>query len=148
MDLVYTLIWALVISNIIAVVMIVAVVPLLGYLSYIRGNLLIPFVFVLTFLGSYLGAKAWENLILLFVFGSLGYFLKKYRWPRPPFVIGIILGPIAEDSYHKAMALWGPSFLLRPGTLIMIILIVLSIAYYIWRTRKQIVKSEGMNHVG
>jgi len=147
MDLVYTLIWALVIANVVGVVLIVAVVPLLGYLSFIRGNLLIPFVLVLTFLGAYLGAKAWENIILLFIFGMLGYFLKKYRWPRPPFVIGLILGPIAEDSYHKAMALWGPSFLLRPGTLIMIVMIVASIAYYIWRTRKQLNKSEGLFHV-
>ena len=38
--------------------------------------------------------------------------------------IGLILGPIAEDSYHKAYALWGYGFLLRPGTLIMIGLII------------------------
>jgi putative tricarboxylic transport membrane protein len=138
LHLVYTLIWALVIANVIAVLMILAVVPLLGYLTFIRGNLLIPFVLILTFLGSYLGAKTWENLVLLFVFGMLGYFLKKYRWPRPPFVIGLILGPVAEDSYHKAMALWGPSFLLRPGTLLMVVLIIASIAYYIWRTRKML----------
>lgn len=147
LPLVYTLIWALVIANVVAVIMIVAVVPLLGYLSFIRGNLLIPFVLVLTFLGAYLGAKAWENLILLYLFGMLGYFLKKYRWPRPPFVIGLILGPIAEDSYHKAMALWGPSFLLRPGTLLMIAMIIGSVAYYIWRTRKQLNKPGVSFHV-
>ena len=147
LHLVYTLIWALVIANVVAVLMIVSIVPLLGYLSYIRGNLLIPFVLVLTFLGAYLGAKAWENIILLFLFGMLGYFLKKYRWPRPPFVIGLILGPIAEDSYHKAMALWGPSFLLRPGTMLMIVLIIGSIAYYIWRTRKLLNKPGVQFHV-
>ena len=65
--------------------------------------------------------------------GILGYFLKKYHWPRPPFVIGFILGPIAEDSFHKAMALWGPSFLLRPGALVMIGLIVLTIGIYVYR---------------
>jgi TctA family transporter len=147
MDLVYTLIWALVIANVIAVFMIVAVVPLLGYLSYVRGSLLIPFVLVLTFLGSYLGAKSWENLILLFGFGMLGYFLKKYRWSRPPFVIGLILGPIAEDSYHKAMSLWGPSFLLRPGTLLMIGLIVVSVGIYIWRSYNKKENPEAMKHV-
>ena len=147
LNIVYTLIWALVIANVVAVLMILAVVPLLGYLSYVRGGLLIPFVLVLTFLGAYLGAKAWENLILLFAFGMLGYFLKKNRWPRPPFVIGLILGPIAEDSYHKAMALWGPGFLLRPGTLFMIALTVLSVVYYIWRTRKQLSKPGVSFHV-
>ena len=74
--------------------------------------------------------------MLLTVLGALGYFMKKYDWPRPPFVIGLILGAIAEDSFHKAMALWGPAFLLRPGALIMEALIVFSIGFYIWRTIK------------
>jgi len=136
MDIVWILIWALMLANIAAVAMFVLAAPTLGYLSYVRGNLLIPFVLTLTFLGAYLSHRAWENMVLLVVLGTLGYFLKKYSWPRPPFVIGLILGGIAEDSFHKSMALWGPSFLLRPGALIMLGLIVLSIGIYVWRTIK------------
>jgi TctA family transporter len=135
MDIVWTLIWALMIANVVAVIMFFAVAPGFGYLSYVRGGLLIPFVFTLTYLGSYLSHRAWENLVLLTVLGTLGYFMKKHDWPRPPFVIGLILGPIVEDSFHKAMALWGPRFLLRPGALFMIALIVVSFGIYIWRTR-------------
>jgi len=136
MDIVLVMIWALAIANVLAVVIFLFVIPVVGYLSYVRGSLLIPFVFVLTFLGAFLSQMNWENLVLLTVFGTLGYFLKKYDWPRPPFVIGLILGPIAEDSYHKAMTIWGPSFLLRPGAMVMIALIVFSIAFYIWRENK------------
>ncbi len=136
MEIVYVLMWGLMIANILAVIMFVLVAPSLGYLSYVRGNLLIPFVLVLTFLGAYLGHRAWENMVLLVALGVLGYFLKKFHWPRAPFVIGLILGPIAEDSFHKAMSLWGPSFLLRPGALFMISLIILSIGFYLWRLVK------------
>ena len=113
--------------------MFIMVAPGLGYLSYVRGNLLIPFVLVLTFLGAFLSHRAWENMVLLALLGVLGYFLKKYDWPRPPFVIGLILGPIAEDSFHKSMSLWGPAFLLRPGALIMLVLIAITIGVYIFR---------------
>lgn len=136
MDTVWTLIWALMLANILAVFMFLAMAPAFGYLSYVRGSLLIPFVLTLTYLGSFLSHRAWENLVLLTILGVLGYFLKKYNWSRPPFVIGLILGPIAEDSFHKAMSLWGPSFLLRPGAMIMIALIVLSVGFYIFRTIK------------
>jgi TctA family transporter len=147
MDIVWILIWGLMLANVVAVIMFVLAAPTLGYLSYVRGNLLIPFVLTLTFLGAYLSHRAWENMVLLVILGTLGYFLKKYGWPRPPFVIGLILGSIAEDSFHKAMALWGPSFLLRPGALIMISLIVFSIAFYIWRAVKA--KNEpGPQHAG
>ena len=133
MDIVLVLIWGLMLANVLAVIMFIAVAPGLGYLSYVRGNLLIPFVLLLTFLGAFLAIRAWENLVVLTLLGVLGYFLKKYHWPRPPFVIGLILGPIAEDSFHKAMSLWGPAFLLRPGALIMIGLIVLTIGFYVYR---------------
>lgn len=121
--------------------------PTFSYLSYVRGSLLIPFVLTLTYLGSFLSHRAWENLVLLTILGVLGYFLKKYNWSRPPFVIGLILEPIAEDSFHKAMSLWGPSFLLRPGALVMVGLIVLSIAFYIWSTVKAKNKKRGEHHV-
>lgn len=135
MDTVWTLIWALMIANVVAVLMFFAVAPAFGYLSFVRGSLLIPFVFTLTYLGSYLSHRAWENLVLLTVLGTIGYFMKKYDWPRPPFVIGLILGPIVEESFHKATALWGAAFLLRPGALIMMALIALSFGIYLWRAR-------------
>ena len=76
-------------------------------------------------------------LAALVVLGVLGYFLKKYGWPRPPFVIGLVLGPIAEDSLHKALAIWGPTFFLRPQSLIMIALIIARLLFYFWRRHKR-----------
>jgi hypothetical protein len=101
---------------------------------YVRGAMLIPFVFVLAFLGAYLSEGAWQNMLLLVGIGVLGYFLRKYGWPRPPFVIGLVLGPIAEDSLNKALAIWGPTFFLRPLSLLFIAMIVASILYYIWQS--------------
>lgn len=136
MDLVWTLIWTLVVANVLAVIMFIACAPAFGALSFVRGGLLIPFVITLAFLGSYLSHSAWQNIVILCALGVFGYFLKRNGWPRPPFVIGLVLGPIAEDSFHKALAIWGPSFFLRPMSLVMIALIVASIGFYFWRNRR------------
>lgn len=133
LDLVWSLIWALVIANLLAVVMFLAVAPWLGLLSFVRGGLLIPFVLLLAMLGSYLSQGHWENLVIIGVLGLLGYGLKRFDWPRPPFVIGLVLGPIAEESLHKALALWGPAFLLRPLSLALIAIIVATVAFTIFR---------------
>ncbi len=135
MDLVWSLIWALALANFLSVFVFLAMAPAFSMLVFVRGALLIPFVLVLAFLGAYLSESAWENMVLLTGIGVLGYFLKKYGWPRPPFVIGLVLGHIAEDSIHKALAIWGPTFFLRPLSLVFIALIVLTIAVYIWRQR-------------
>ncbi len=135
LDLVWTLIWALVIANVLAVVMFLGIAPWLGLLAFVRGGLLIPFVLVLAMLGSYLSRGHWENLVIIIVFGILGYGLKRFRWPRPPFVIGLVLGPIAEQSLHKALALWGPAFMLRPISLILIAIIVDTLGLTLYRRR-------------
>ncbi len=133
MDLVWSLIWVLMIANVLAVVMFLICAPFFGMLTFVRGGMLIPFVLVLAFLGAYLSASAWQNIVVLVVLGVFGYFLKKYRWPRPPFVIGLVLGPIAEDSLNKALAIWGPTFFMRPLSLFFIALIFASIGFYFWR---------------
>lgn len=135
LDMVWSLIWALILANILAVFMFLLCAPAFSALTFVRGGRLIPFVLLLAFLGAYLSHAAWENIALMCGLGLLGYMLKKYKWPRPPFVIGLVLGPIAEDSLHKALALWGPSFFLRPQSLVLLALIVASIAWYLWRQR-------------
>jgi putative tricarboxylic transport membrane protein len=137
-DLVWALIWTLAIANILAVLLLLALAPWLARIASLRTGLLVPFVIVLSLLGSYLGAGAWQNFVLVICLGAIAWLFKKYDWPRPPFVIGIVLGPIAENSFHKAMALWGPSFLLRPLSLVLLAVIALTIILYVARgSRRQ-----------
>jgi putative tricarboxylic transport membrane protein len=133
LNLVWTLIWTLAIANILAVLILLACVPWFSKLASIRSGFLVPFVLVLSMLGCYLAANAWQNFILLFVLGLIGYLLKKHDWPRAPFVVGIVLGPIAEGSLHKAMAIWGYAFLMRPLSLVMLALILGTIVINIVR---------------
>ena len=135
LDVTWSLIWALAFANVIAVIMLVAAAPWIGKLGSVKVSFLIPYVLVFAMLGCYLFRGEWQNLLLVLVMGSIGYMLKRHDWPRAPFVIGVILGSIAEDSLQKAIALWGFSFFYRPISLILISLIVASIGYYIYRQR-------------
>lgn len=134
--LVWTLIWTLVIANVFAVIVLFVISRWIGLLAFIRGGLLIPFVFVLCVLGAYLSSTHWQDLLILTGLSAIGYFFLKYGWPRPPFVIGIVLGRIAEQSLHKALALWGVDFFLRPISLLLVALIVTSITIALVREYK------------
>lgn len=136
LDLVWMLIWALVVGNIIAVCFLLFIARWVAVLTFIRGNLLIPFVFVLCVLGAYISEGQWQNLVILVVLSAVGYALLKFGWPRAPFVIGLVLGGIAEKSLNTALALWGVNFFLRPLSLVLIALIVLTIGFGIYKSRK------------
>ena len=108
LDLVWILIWALVVSNILAVVIMLFATRPLVRLTFVRGGILIPFILIVVVFGVLLAKGQWENLVVLSILSPIGYAMLKYDWPRPP-LIGIVLGGIAEESLHKAWALWGRS---------------------------------------
>jgi putative tricarboxylic transport membrane protein len=107
LDLVWILIWTLVIANLLAAIMFLLVGRWLVLVVHLRGGLLVPFILLLSCMGAYLGGGSWENLLLLVALGVLGCAFKHCDWPRAPFVIGIILGPIMELSLHQSLAIWG-----------------------------------------
>jgi TctA family transporter len=136
LDLVWTLIWALVVGNIIAVCFLLFVARWAAMLTFVRGSLIVPFILVMVVLGSYINEGQWENLVVLVMLSAIGYALLRAGWPRAPFVIGLVLGKIAEESLNKALALWGLNFFLRPLSLVLIGLIAVTIAYAIYKARK------------
>jgi putative tricarboxylic transport membrane protein len=136
LPLVWSLIWALAVANVLCAIVLIFCSPWLSALAHMKTSVMVPFVLMFALLGCYLGASAWENLLLLVVFGIIGYMFKRHSWPRPPFVIGLVLGPIAEDSLLKAFALDGMSFVLRPISLVLITMIIATIVYYFWKMRK------------
>ena len=137
LDLVWMLIWALVLSNLFAVAVFLACAQQLSLVAHLRSDILIPLVFCLAVLGSLLSSGNWQHLVILVVLGALGCGLKRHGWPRPPFAIGIVLGSIAENSLHQALSIWGPAFFLRPGALILTGLTAGSVGFYFWRLKRR-----------
>ena len=135
-DIVWALIWTIAVANLFCVIILIAAAPWISSLAYVKTSLMIPIVLVLAILGCYLGQNAWENLVLIFFLGGFAYLLKRHDWPRAPFVVGVILGKIAEDSLLKALAIFGYGFFARPISLVLIAMIFASIGFYFWKARQ------------
>ena len=133
LDLVWTLIWALVIGNLIAVTFLLFIMRWAVLLTFVNGAMLVPFIVVMAVVGAYVSEGQWQNLVVLVVLSALGYGLLRFNWPRAPFVIGIVLGKIAEESLHKALELWGLQFFTRPLSLVLIAVITFTIAYAVYQ---------------
>jgi TctA family transporter len=135
MDLVWVLIWTLVIANILAALLFFAIGRWLALVPFLRVGLLVPFVMVLTLVGAYLGSGDSESLILLVGLGLLGYGLKRCDWPRAPFVIGLVLGPIMDISLHQSLAIWGWRFVMRPLALTLALAALATVIVAVHRAR-------------
>ena len=136
LDLVWTLIWALVVGNLIAVSFLLFITRWVAVLTFINATMLVPFIVVLVVIGAYVNEGQWENLLILLAMSMIGYAMLRANWPRAPFVIGLVLGRIAEESLHKAMDLWGMSFFTRPISMVLIGMIIATIIFAVLRSRK------------
>jgi putative tricarboxylic transport membrane protein len=136
LPLVWTLIWALVIGNLIAVAFLMVIMRWAAVLTFVNGAILVPFIIVLAVIGSYVNEGQWENLVVLVLISVVGYAMLRFNWPRAPFVIGLVLGRVSEESLHKALGLWGWQFFLRPLSLVLIGLIVATIAFAIYKNTR------------
>ncbi|HZS64163.1 MAG TPA: tripartite tricarboxylate transporter permease [Xanthobacteraceae bacterium] len=148
LHLTWTLIWALVIGNLIAVCFLMFIMRWAATLTFVNGAMLVPFIVVVAVVGSYVNEGQWENLIVLLMLSIVGYGLLRFNWPRAPFVIGLVLGRISEESLHKALGLWGLSFFTRPLSMILVGMIAATIAFAIYRNMQSSKSAKAFEPVG
>jgi TctA family transporter len=144
LDVVWTLMWALIVGNLIAVSFLLFINRWVAVLTFVNGAMLVPFIIVLAVIGCYVNEGQWENLVILVLLSVVGYGLLRFDWPRAPFVIGLVLGRISEESLHKALGLWGLGFFTRPLSLVLIGLIALTVAFAVYRNLRP---SKAMQHL-
>ncbi len=96
----------------------------------IPAYILMPIVAVLSIIGSYALNIRTFDLVVMFVFGILGYFLNRQDYPAAPIILGLILGPMLDENFRRTLQTSGGSmtpFFTRPIALIIFILILWSI---------------------
>lgn len=85
------------------------------------GAVVIP----LTLLSAFLETRHWSAILIVFGFAALGLLMKQYKWPRPPLILGFILGKLIEENLISAVNLYGVMGVLeRPLTIVLVIMAV------------------------
>jgi TctA family transporter len=123
------MVWTLAIANIISVILSLAVLNQLAKVTHIRGALIIPFVLLLVFVGSYTANGQLADLIVTFGFGVLGYLMVLWGWPRPPLVLGFVLGKLVETYLFISVARYGFAWLAHPLVVLLIVVMIVVVVY-------------------
>lgn len=95
----------------------------------IPSYILMPVIAVLSVIGSYALNIRMFDLITMYVFGLIGYFLSKQDYPAAPVILGLILGPMVDENLRRTLQTSGGSFApfyTRPLSIIILILIAYS----------------------
>ncbi|OFZ99655.1 MAG: tripartite tricarboxylate transporter TctA [Betaproteobacteria bacterium RIFCSPLOWO2_02_67_12] len=104
-DLVWGLIASLYVGNVILLVLNLPLIGIWVKVLQIPRDLLYAGILVFATLGAYSLHQSWIDLLTLYVFGLMGFAMRRWGIPVAPAVIGLILGPLAETQFRRALSI-------------------------------------------
>jgi len=118
LDVTYTIVWSLTLAHVMGALICLSGSRWLARISTVRPEILLPIVLALVFVAAYEGSHDWGDLYVLIGFGVVGWIMKRLGWPRPPMVLGIVIGGIFERYLYISNSLYGIGWLWHPSTTI------------------------------
>src|SRR6267154_1003983 len=127
LDITYSMVWSIAVANIVGSGLCFLFSGQLAKLATLRYTLIMPIVLSLIYIGAFEASRNWGDLYSLLFFGMLGWAMKHFRWPRPPLILGIVLGSILERYMFISIERYGVSWMLRPIVMVMFGLSILTL---------------------
>jgi putative tricarboxylic transport membrane protein len=128
-DMLYSVLFGILISSILLFVLGIFVAKQFSRIVTLPYPFLATIIIALGVVGSYSLKNSRSDVIIMFAFSFLGFFFDKYKYSTSAFILGIVLGPIAENGLRKQLIVssgdW-TTFLTRPISLVVLIVSVVS----------------------
>jgi putative tricarboxylic transport membrane protein len=102
-DLVYALLAAFIIANIVMMISELLGLPILAKVLCVPGFYLLPIVIACCFVGSFAANNRIFDILVMVIFGLVGYLLKRCDYPLAPMVVGFILAPLLEENVRRSL---------------------------------------------
>ena len=139
LDITYSMVWSVALANILGAGMAYAFSPQFARLATLRFSLILPAVMGIIYIGAFEATRQWGDLFALLFFGLVGWCMKQFKWPRPPLILGAVLGDTIERYMFISVERYGISWFARPVVAILFIMAIIGLL----RPLMQDIKSQG-----
>jgi TctA family transporter len=139
LDVTYAMVWSVALANVLGAGMCYAFSPQFAKLATLRYTLILPAVLGIIYIGAFEASRQWGDLYVLLFFGLFGWIMKQFKWPRPPLILGVVLGDIIERYLFISVERYGIEWFKRPVVIVLFTMAFLGLV----RPLLQDVKSQG-----
>jgi len=143
----YVIIWSLALANIIATLICIVIAPSIAKLTTINYSFLGPPIVVLIIFTAFQATVSWGDIWALAILSVVGILMKRFDWPRPAVIIGFVLASGFEAAIYRTVQIYGFSFLTRPQSQLLVVLILVSV-FIGWRTMRRAAAERKAQGVG
>ncbi len=138
-ELVYTIFAGMILANVVMIALGFLAALSFAMLMKVPAAILNTFIVVFCFLGAYALRNDMADAWLTMLFGVLGFFMRRYDLPIPPLVMGVILGPMAEQYFLTSMVSNGNDltvFVTRPVSAVVLLLSALMVVWAVLKSSR------------
>jgi TctA family transporter len=121
-EMIYSVVWIQGIAGITGTLIGFALSNQLAKLAQVRYSVMVPIIFIFVLMGAFSVTRDPADLLMVVAFGILGYFMRRFGYPRPAMILGLVLGGLMERYLYRSMASYGFSWLGRPAVVVLLIL--------------------------
>lgn len=136
---VYAILAGMIVIQFVMVIIGLGLAKVSPYILKIPQTLLLPVIAVLCLVGAYSNSNNMFDVLIAIMFGFIGFGMKKFKYPGAPMVLGIVLGPIAEQNLNRALIVsnndWS-TFLTHPISCCFLVLSLFIIVYSIFKNAR------------
>jgi hypothetical protein len=137
LDIIFSVVWLLGLSGVVgSIIGLILADPLAG-LAKIRYSIMVPVLLTFILMGALSATRDSLDLLFVVLFGGLGYFMKRFSYPRPPLILGMVMGSLLEKYLYISTASYGYKWLGRPAVIILFVLTIGSFAWTLWSRREK-----------
>jgi putative tricarboxylic transport membrane protein len=90
-------------GNIAGLIVVLTCVPLFAAILRVPFSIIAPIILMFCAIGAYSVHSSTFDVVLMLVFGVIGYLLKKCNYPLAPLVLAIVLGDKAEEAFRQSL---------------------------------------------
>lgn len=137
LDVTYSMVWIMVLANIVAVTISLLLLRQLVKLTFIRGTWLVPFLLVLLGIGAFTASNNFNDIFVMLAAAALGVVAIHWDWPRVPFLLAVVLGSLAERYLFLSYSLHGWSWLSHPSVLALAALMLFVVLWSYYRSLRR-----------
>ena len=138
LDVTFSMVWTLAIANVLGAVLLLVWAKQIAKITFLPSHLIVPAIVLFVMMGAWMSSNTLSDWWSMLVFGIIGYWMKQGGIPRPPLILGFVLGPIMESALYVTYQAYGPiSWMFRPICLVILILAVLTVIVSGLRARRQ-----------
>jgi TctA family transporter len=121
-DLIYSIVWIQGMSGIVGTLIGFCLSTQLAKLAQVRYSIMVPIIFIFVLMGAFSVTRDAADLLTVVGFGIFGYFMRRFGYPRPAMILGLVLGNLMERYLYRSMASYGFTWLMRPAVMVLLIL--------------------------